>query len=213
MGTADTIKKLNGISAYQRGLFTAAQASCEGVERYTLSRLERQGVIERLAKGVYRMGGAPSVREEDVLAIWLSLNANRLLTKDLSRQNAIVATGATAAWLQQLGEIGPTPYEFCCAERKQTQRKGIIIRKRILSQEDITLIHGIPSTTASRTILDLIDGNEDLSLVANVLNDALHDGLIANEESLAKEINLRGKRIGYPPSRNLYDGMRGASEQ
>ena len=43
------------------------QAKVLGVERYALSRLEGLGNIERLAKGVYRMGGSPSTREEDVL--------------------------------------------------------------------------------------------------------------------------------------------------
>lgn len=50
------------------GLFTSVQAKVLGVERYALSRLEGLGNIERLAKGVYRMGGSPSTREEDVLA-------------------------------------------------------------------------------------------------------------------------------------------------
>lgn len=34
------------------------QAKVLGVERYALSRLEGLGNIERLAKGVYRMGGS-----------------------------------------------------------------------------------------------------------------------------------------------------------
>lgn len=44
------------------------QAKVLGVERYALSRREGLGNIERLAKGVYRMDGSPSTREEDVLA-------------------------------------------------------------------------------------------------------------------------------------------------
>lgn len=39
------------------------QAKVLGVERYALSRREGLGNIERLAKGVYRMGGSPSTRD------------------------------------------------------------------------------------------------------------------------------------------------------
>ncbi|MEI3230712.1 MAG: type IV toxin-antitoxin system AbiEi family antitoxin domain-containing protein [Gordonibacter pamelaeae] len=73
----EAIKKLNGISAYQKGLFTSRQAKRLGVERYVLSRLEKGGSVERVARGVYRMGGAPSLREEEVLAAWLSLDPGR----------------------------------------------------------------------------------------------------------------------------------------
>lgn len=62
---------------FPKGLFTSAQAKALGVERYTLSRLEGLGNIERLAKGVYRMGGSPSTREEGVLAAWLSIDPGR----------------------------------------------------------------------------------------------------------------------------------------
>lgn len=45
------------MSSNQRGMFTAAQAKKLGVERYTLTRLEKEGIIERIVRGVYRMGG------------------------------------------------------------------------------------------------------------------------------------------------------------
>ena len=77
MNSLEAIKKLNDVSAYQRGMFTSAQARRLGVERYTLARLEKGGSVERVARGVYRMGGAPSVREEDVYAAWLSLVPDR----------------------------------------------------------------------------------------------------------------------------------------
>ncbi len=38
--------------------------------------------------------------------------------------------GATAAWLYGIGEVSPSPYEFCTPERKQT--------KRVFRQEDLS---------------------------------------------------------------------------
>jgi predicted transcriptional regulator of viral defense system len=195
MRVLDALRVLNDISSFQKGLFTTAQAKRVGVERHTLSNLERRGIIERLAKGVYRMGGVPSAREEEVFAVWLSINPGRI-PGDLQDQNAPVAMGATAAWLLELGEVGPTPYEFSTRVRKQTKRHNLVLRKRSLDGKDVTIVDGIPTTTPSRTVLDLIDYGEDLSIVANVLNDAFKNGLVEQEAELIAEIDKRGVKEG-----------------
>ena len=80
--------------------------------------------------------------------------------------------------LQELGEIGPEPLEFCCGKRRQTQREGLTVHKRAIKARDIVYVGGIPATSPPLTVIDLIDGGEDLSLVANVLKDALGRGLV-----------------------------------
>jgi hypothetical protein len=85
----------------------------------------------------------------------------------------IVACGATAAWLLGLGEVGPEPYEFSCAERRQTHRSNVILNKRSYQPSEVTVVCGVPVTTPTRTVLDLAASDEDPSLVANVLTDAL----------------------------------------
>lgn len=203
MNTVETIKALNSASAYQRGLFTTSQAKSLGVDRWALSRLERQGAIERLAKGVYRMGGAPSIREEDVMATWLSLDPGRKPGAPPDPQSTPVASGVTAAWLHGLGEVGPEPLEFCCAERRQTKREGLRLRKRALDPSEITLAGGVPATSAARTILDLVDEGEDLSLVANVLRDALAAGTVPDIQCLASKLDERTVAAGLPKGTNL----------
>lgn len=205
MNSLEAIKALNDVSAYQRGMFTSAQAKRLGVERYILARLEKGGSIERLARGVYRMGGAPAVREEDVYATWLSLVPNREPGVSLSIERTPVAMGATSAWLQELGEIGPKPLEFCCGERKQTQREGLVVRKRLLNAADVAYVAGMPVTSPAQTVLDLIDGGEDLSLVAGVLRDALARGLVPDIKELAGEIDRRGGKSGFPHGAGLFE--------
>lgn len=204
MNSIEAIKALNDVSAYQRGMFTSTQAKRLGVERYTLARLEKGRLIERVVRGVYRMGGAPSVREEDVYAVWLSFVPDREPGVPRALENTPVAMGATSAWLQELGEIGPEPLEFCCGTRKQTQREGITVHKRLLDAADVVYVAGMPATSPARTVLDLIDEGEDLSLVATVLGDALSRGLIADAEGLANDIDRRGKQAGLPRSASLY---------
>lgn len=207
MKILDTIRALNDIASSQKGMFTTAQAQGAGVERYAVSRLEKLGNIERLAKGVYRMGGAPGQREEDVFAAWLSLNPGRRPGSPPAERDPI-AMGATAAWLHRIGEVGPTPYEFCTDERRQTQRPDLVLRKRKIDTADVTVVSGIPATTPSRTVIDLIDYGEDLSLIANVLNDALARGLVTDEARLKKEIDSRATRAGLSKGSSLYELMR-----
>ncbi len=208
MKMIEAINAISEISAFQKGLFTTAQAKELGVERYVLSRLEKSGIIERLAKGVYRVCGAPSPRETDVFAAWLSLNPTRKPGAYDAEADA-VAMGATAAWLLQIGEIGPSPLEFCTSRRRQTQRQGLIIHKRALEKADVVIVAGIPTTAAARTVVDLIDASEDLSLVASCLRDALEAGLVPDEQGLAKQIDSRAGRAGYPVGTALCEMMRG----
>lgn len=206
MKLIEAIRAVNDIASSQRGLFTSAQAKALGVERYALSRLERLGNIERLAKGVYRMGGSPSTREEDVLAAWLSIDPGRR-PSDIAGEGVPVAMGATAAWLYGVGEVGPSPYEFCTPERKQTKRPNLIIRKRRLDPEDVAIVSGIPATKPWLTVIDLIDFGEDLSLVASVLADALEGGLVEGEDALREKVDARGAKVGMPAGDSLYDSL------
>lgn len=208
MRTIEAIRAINDIAASQRGLFTTAQAQAVGVDRYVLSRLESLGNVERLAKGVYRMGGSPSTREEDVLAAWLSVEPGRRPGGPPS-EGTPVAMGATAAWLHGLGEVGPTPYEFCMPRRKQTKRPNLVLRKRELDPDDVALVAGIPATKPGRTVTDLIDCGEDLSLAANVLADALDRGMVDDEGTLRESIDARGARCGLPKGASLYDMLAG----
>ena len=206
MKLIEAIRAVNDIASSQRGLFTSAQAQALGVERYALSRLEGLGNIERLAKGVYRMGGSPSTREEDVLAAWLSIDPGRR-PGDIAGEGAPIDMGSTADWLFGIGDFGPSPYEFCTPERKQTTRPNLIIRKRRLDSNDVAIVSGIPATRPWLTVVDLIDSGEDLSLVANVLADALEKGLVEDEGALKKFVDARGAKAGMPAGASLYDSL------
>ena len=115
--------------------------------------------------------------------------------------------GATAAWLYEIGEIGPSPYEFCTPERKQTKRPNLILRKRRLDLKDVAIVSSVPATKPGCTVVDLIDSGEDLSLVANVLTDALGRGLVEDEGRLRESVDTRGSKFGMPAGVSLYDTL------
>lgn len=208
MRALDAIVVINDLAASQRGLFTAAQAQALGVDRVSLARLADRGQIERLCHGVYRSGGAPLFREVEILAAWMALEPTLLLSQRDRGAGGFVASLNTAAWLQELGELNPTPITFSHPARRQVRKRGLLFVKRELAESDVTEAGGIPATTPGRTVLDLLDSDEDLSLVGGVLNDALGFGFISDENRFALEVNERASRRGFDKGFPLYEYLR-----
>ena len=201
MKALDALNIINEISSSQRGLFTSAQATSLGISRMSLSRLAAYGHIEQVARGVFRAAGAPSIREEDVYAAWLATEpATFAYLRPLDASGCIASLG-TAAWLHGLGELKPEPITFSCPTRKQSRNASLRFLKRELPNDDVCVVAGIPATTLRRTVLDLIDYGEDLSLVAAVLRDA---ELADPGMELKSEINLRTAKCGLGKGLDLY---------
>ena len=209
MKALEAISTINDLSASQRGLFTSAQAQALGVGRVALSRLEEYGHIERLAHGVYRTAGSPPLREEDVLAAWMGLDPKTPMYERQKGASDFVASLNTAAWLLGIGELNPVPMVFSYPRRHQTRKEGLVFLKREIEPSDITVVCGMPATTADRTIVDLIAYGEDLSLVAGVLHDALDAGLISDEDSISEQIGKYSKKRGLKAGSQLYQYLKG----
>lgn len=162
------------ITAYQWGLVTSAQASRIGVTRLSLSRLTDAGHLERLAHGVYKDAGAPSDQFEDLRAAWLSTEPKATAAERLQGDLAddTVVAGASAARLHGIGDLAADQHEFVARVRRQSQRREIRYRLRVLDPRDVTLVAGLPTMTIERTIADLVETIGDLSLVADALRDA-----------------------------------------
>ena len=69
----------------------------------------------------------------------------------------------------------------------------------------MAIVSGVPVTRPWLTVVDLIDSGEDLSLVANVLADALEGGLVEDEGALREKVDARGAKAGMPAGASLYD--------
>lgn len=174
MHAVEALRALAGVSSSQWGMVTTAQASARGVSRVQLARLAESEHLERLSHGIYKDAGSPSDDIDDIRAAWLSTDPKRTAEERLNDGDAgVVISGATASYLHQLGDLRPEPYVFSAPIRRQSQRPDIRYKQRALTHDDVTLVNGLPTTTVERTIAELVKENEDLSLVANVLADAM----------------------------------------
>lgn len=162
---------LEALVAGQWGLFTTAQARARGVSRAILSHRERDGRLQRLTHGVYRLGGVPVAPLEDLRAVWMSTEPETLAWERLDTPLVVVG-GAAAAAVHECGDLNPVPYRLITRERRQTQRTDLAYSWRPLDSRDIVIVGGLPVTSIERTVADLVDEVGDLSLVGDVLADA-----------------------------------------
>lgn len=189
---------LAGLSSAQWGLFTSSQAASRGVSRLDLSRLAEAGLLERVAHGVYRDAGAAGDEFEGLRSAWLAIVPKVDASARLQAlAGDAVVSGASAAWLHGIGDLRADRYEFTSSVRRQTQREGVRISTYPVATADVTIRHGLPATTAERTIADLVADRIDLSLVAKALGDAMRNGTV-DLANLAHRLAPLAARNGCP---------------
>jgi predicted transcriptional regulator of viral defense system len=197
MRTVDSLRVLAELSASQWGLFTAAQARLFGVPRLDVARLAEAGHLERLAHGVYKAVGAPGDEFEQLRAVWLSTDPTRLASDRLGdAENAVVVSGPAAAWLHGVGDLRPEPYEFTTARRRQSQRSELHYRVRALASGQTEIVQGLPATTLERTISDLLEARTDLSLMRQIIADAVRRRELDMDE-LARQLGPVSAAYGF----------------
>jgi len=70
--------------------------------------------------------------------------------------------------------------------------KGLVLHREDLAPEDMTVEEGIPLTTISRTVADLLRSGGRLDLIRQAISDARREGLIRDGE--AKQL----RELGFP---------------
>lgn len=201
MKALDTLNIINDLCSSQKGLFTTAQATALGIDRMSLSRLAAHGQIEPVARGVFKAAAAPSIRSEDIYAAWLATDpATPAYLRPLNGSVCVASLG-TAAWLHGLGELKPEPITFSHPNRKQTRNPSVRFLRRSLPADDVCIVEGIPTTTPERTILDLLDYGEDLSLVAATLRDL---ELSDPAAKISDKVNSRAEKCGFDKGFDLF---------
>lgn len=197
MKSREALRILAEVSEPQWGLVTSAQARARGVTHMNLTRLADSGDLVRLAHGVYRDAGAPGGRHEELRAAWLATEPAELAHERLRRQPvSAVVSGESAARLHDIGDLRGMRSEFTTPVRRQTQRPDVRYRTRLLASEDVTIREGLPVTTPERTIADLVEDRQDLSIVGGALRDAARRSRL-NVDRLADLLGPLAERNGY----------------
>lgn len=164
------------IAADQWGLLTTAQARHHGVSGTELNRMANQGVIHRIAHGVYATPAAESDDLVDLRAAWLSLDPATPAYERLDDPSTGVVSHTSAAALHQLGDLTHDVHHFTLPRRYQSRRDDLRTYRDDLTSADITIVKGLPTTTVPRTISDLTAAGHDMEHIGQIVHDALWDG-------------------------------------
>lgn len=160
------------------GLVTAEQARQAGFTDSVLARLAQRARIERIARGVYRIPYYPPGRFSQYREAVLWARANRgPQNVALSRATALVVYGISDANPSAIHLTVPSS-----ARLRRRRPKGVVVHREDLTPEDVTLQEGIPVTTISRTIADLLRSGGRIDLVRQAISDARREGFLNNAE-------------------------------
>ncbi len=157
-----------------------------------LSRMAESGELERVLQGVYATPAAVANELVEVRALWLSLDPGRMAEERLrKRHRAGVLSHATAASLHGVGDLLDTQVEVTLPGRYQSRREGLLAHMGVLEPDEVTLVEGLPVTTAARTVADLVVAGHDRDHVATVMAESLRRGLAdraAVERALTRQM-------------------------
>ncbi|WP_083949935.1 type IV toxin-antitoxin system AbiEi family antitoxin domain-containing protein [Herbidospora yilanensis] len=194
------LKAVSAIATDQWGLVTTAQAKLAGLSSVDLARLHEAGLIESAGRGVYLVGGAPTPDHLEIKLAWLRLDPARpAWQRHHPGTYGGVASHTSACELRELGDIPASSVEITVPARRTTREPGVKLHQAAVDPSDVTIVDGLPVTTAERTVADLLAARADGGHVGKVVADALRLGQ-ADRTRLATRIAPFTKAYGLPRS-------------
>ncbi len=177
--------ELAALAEEHDGLLTAEQAREAGFTDSVLTRLVQRGRIERTARGVYRIPYVSPGRFSQYREAVLWAKANR-------GPNQAALSHTTALAVYGISDANPSLIHLTIPRSARLRRqmpKGLVLHREDLAPEDMTVEEGIPLTTISRTVADLLRSGGRLDLIRQAISDARREGLIRDGE--AKQLRRR----------------------
>lgn len=173
---------LAAYSYLQHGLVTSAQASKEGIDTTTVTRLAQRDYLRRIRRGVYILSSVAEDSPTEIRAAWLSTRPGILAEERFQEDNPIVVSHVSAASVLELGDITPATHTFTSSKRKQSSAADISHRTADLRDEDWMIVRGLPVTTVARTIRDLARDHLDGDQLYHVMADGIHHRRLSPSE-------------------------------
>ncbi len=161
------------------GLVTAEQARQAGFTDSVLTRLAQRGRIERTARGVYRIPYFPPGRFSQYQEAVLWAKANR-------GPDQAALSHATALAVYGISDANPNLIHLTVPRSARLRRqtpKGIVIHRQDLAPDEVAVEEGMPITTISRTVTDLLRSGGRIDLVRQAISDARREGRISAAEA------------------------------
>lgn len=181
--------ELANIAEEHDGLFTSEQARQAGFTDSVLARLAQRGRLERTARGVYRIPYVPLNRFSQYREVVLWAKAHRgPMNIALSHETALVAYGISDANPATIHLTVPG-----AARLRRKAPKALALHRADLAPDEISIMEGVPLTTITRTVTDLLASGARVDLVKQTIAGARKEGFISTTEAR----RLRGRLQNY----------------
>lgn len=210
MDRAEQLAVLSGAAADQWGLVTTAQAKELGLNAVQLLRLTEAGLLENVSRGVYFLSTGGMPQHLDIKAAWLRLQPGVFAwNRPPGHRDSGVISHASACQLHELGDIPAPDVEITVPRRRTTNEPFVRLRTAPLDTTEITVVDGLPVTTATRTITDLLKAKTDGGHIGGVIAEAERrdlitvDGLAEYLQPYARAYGLKATATG----RDLIDHL------
>lgn len=196
MKTGQALELLGTFTADQWGMITSRQAKSIDVDGVTLHRLEEAGHLDRVRRGVYAATIVPVTAAREEQAAWLSLNASEPAWKrpPLDPDGGVLSH-QSAARLLGLGELVNDRITLTTPRRRTSRDPDLKFKTERLAADDVTMIDGLPVTTALRTICDLLGQHVDGSHIATIIRQAVAANMV-QLDTLADHLGPYALRYG-----------------
>ena len=196
MNLVQALELLGGYTAGQWGMVTTRQAVSLGVDDVTLHRLRAAGLLETVRHGVHAATSSVAADARPEQAAWLSLRPDAAAwARPRLDPDGGVVSHASAARLHGLGDLPNTRVELTVPRRRTMRDPGVWLRRAELTEPDVTVLDGLPVTTPTRTVRDLLDQHIDASHIATIIRQAVVAGQ-AHLDELAEQIGPYARRHG-----------------
>lgn len=164
--------RLYQIAEAQAGYFTSKQAHEAGYSRERLSDLTAREQFIRFQRGIYRLSHFPASRFEDLFVAFLRTGPDSVISHD------------SALAVFDLSDVLPAEIHVIMPRTGSRRRSGIRLHTNKIETDEITRREGLPITSPSRTIADVITNGLGRDLVRQAVDDAIKKGLVTKAQLL-----------------------------
>jgi len=165
----DLLEAANG----QYGYVTADDARAGGVDPGQLRIMAHRGILDRMARGIYRFPIVPVTALDQYMEAVLWPRTTAVLSHE------------TALDLHELCDVNPARIHVTVPASYRLRRdvpRMYQLHERDLDEGDITQHEGIPIVTVYRAILDGIEANIGSHLIDQAFRTARRRGLLTPDE-------------------------------
>lgn len=173
-GQAPDWNQLYELAASQAGYFQLSQAQEAGYSPPLLEYYVREGRVERVARGIFRLIHFPPSDHEDLVIAWLW--SDRLGV--FSHETALVLHELSDALPAKQHLTAPSSWE----RRRLRVPPNVVLHFADLAEKDVAWKGPLPITTALRTVADCAAANSPPDIVDQAAKQGVKRGLFTRDE-------------------------------